>query len=196
MRIACLHTAASNAAVFDAACPPGVALIHAVRPDLLAAAEAAGGLTPEIAIETAVALRWLEGDAVLLTCSTIGPAAAEAGALRADAALAARACAGGESVEVLCAAPSTLRVTAELFAKAASGTGARVTMRLVPGAWEMFHAGDRAGYAAAIARDAEDSGADVVALAQVSMAPAARLAARPVLTVPEAALAALAGKER
>ena len=29
MRIACLHTAASNAAVFDAACPSGVMLSHA-----------------------------------------------------------------------------------------------------------------------------------------------------------------------
>lgn len=87
MRIACLHTAASNAAVFDAACPAGVRLTHAVRPDLLAAAEAAGGLTPEIAAATAEALRGLEGDAVLLTCSTLGPAAG--GALRADAALAA-----------------------------------------------------------------------------------------------------------
>ncbi|HSF94574.1 MAG TPA: hypothetical protein VLA52_06060 [Thermohalobaculum sp.] len=190
MRIACLHTAASNAAVFDAACPPGESLTHAVRPDLLAAAEAAGGLTPEIAAETAEVLRRLDGDAVLLTCSTLGPAAGYAGAQRADAALAARACAGGGSVEVLCAAPSTLRVTAELFATAAQGTPARVTLRLVPGAWALFHRGDLAGYAEAIAKDAEASRADVVALAQVSMAPAARLARRPVLTVPEAALAA------
>jgi len=75
MRIACLHTAASNAAVFDAACPAGVTLSHAVRSDLLAAAEVAGGLTTEIALETAAALRRLEGDRVLLTCSTIGAAA-------------------------------------------------------------------------------------------------------------------------
>ena len=46
--MACLHTAQSNVAVFEAACPDGVQLSHAVRPDLLAAAEA-GGLTPAIA---------------------------------------------------------------------------------------------------------------------------------------------------
>jgi hypothetical protein len=189
MRIACLHTAESNAAIFDAACPPGVTLTHTVRADLLAAAEAAGGLTPRIAEATAGALRALGGaDAVLLTCSTLGPAAP---VMRADAALAARACAGGGTVEVLCAAPATLTATSALFAAAAGGTGARVTLRLVPGAWALFHAGDHAAYAEAIARDAEASRADVVALAQVSMAPAARLARRPVLAVPEAALAAV-----
>ncbi len=42
-----------------------------------------------------------------------------------------------------------------------------------------------------IARDAEASRADVVALAQASMAPAAQLTARPVLSVPTVALAAV-----
>ena len=42
MRIACLHTAESNVAAFEAACPEGMRLSHAVRPDLLAAAEAGG----------------------------------------------------------------------------------------------------------------------------------------------------------
>jgi hypothetical protein len=110
--------------------------------------------------------------------------------VRADAALANAAATAGGAVEVLCAAPSTLAATAELFRAAASGTGARVTLRLVPGAWPLFHAGDHAGYAALIARDAEASRADVVALAQASMAPAAALTARAVLTVPCAALAA------
>ena len=34
MKIACLHTAESNVAVFEAARPEGVSLSHAVRPDL------------------------------------------------------------------------------------------------------------------------------------------------------------------
>ncbi|WP_245317799.1 hypothetical protein [Ensifer sp. 1H6] len=49
MIIACLHTADSNVAVFEAAARElGLAagvLRHAVRPDLLEAAERAGGLT-------------------------------------------------------------------------------------------------------------------------------------------------------
>ncbi len=193
MRIACLHTASSNVAVFDGARPEGVELVHAVRPDLLAAAEAAGGLTPEIADATGAALRALaEGaEAVLLTCSTLGPAAAAAGALRADAALAVAVARAGGAAEVLCAAPSTLAATSELFAEAAAGTGAWPDVRLVPGAWPLFHAGDLDAYHASIAAAADASGADVVALAQASMAPAARLCRRPVLTVPGAALAAV-----
>jgi len=199
MKIACLHTADSNVAVFEAARPEGVTLSHAVRPDLLAAAEARG-LTPEITAAIAAALGGLarEGgaDAVLLTCSTLGPAARAAGALRADAALAEAAVAGGGRVEVLCAAPSTLSATTQLFEAAAAGTGARVTIRLVPGAWDLFHARDRAGYAALIAGVADASRADVVALAQASMAPAAGLAARAVLTSPQAAMAAALAGER
>ncbi|HUS54565.1 MAG TPA: hypothetical protein VMY41_11245 [Thermohalobaculum sp.] len=194
MRIACLHTAESNVAIFEAARPEGVSLTHVVRPDLLAAAEA-GGLTPEIAAATARALRVLSesADAVVLNCSTLGPAAEAAGALRADAALAEAAVAGGGAVEVLCAAPSTLAATAELFGNAAGRTGARVTIRLVPGAWALFHAGDHAAYAEKIARDAEASRADVVALAQTSMAPAADLTERALLTCPGIALAAAKG---
>ncbi len=189
MRIACLHTAESNVAVFEAARPDGVSLSHAVRPDLLAAAEAEG-LTPGVAAATAHALGALRdgADVVLLTCSTLGPAAGPAGALRADAALAEAATAGGGTVEVLCAAPSTLAATAELFEAAAGRTGARVTVRLVPGAWRLFHAGDHAAYVALIAREVAASRADVVALAQASMAPAARLVGREVLTSPETAL--------
>ena len=41
MKIACLHTAESNAAIFEAARPDGVRLSHAVRPDLLTAPAAA-----------------------------------------------------------------------------------------------------------------------------------------------------------
>jgi hypothetical protein len=192
VKIACLHSAESNVAIFEAARPDGVTLSHAVRPDLLAAAEAEG-LTPAITAATAQVLGVLRdgANAVLLTCSTLGPAAEAAGALRADAALAEAATAGGGTVEVLCTAPSTLTATAELFGAAAARSGARVTVRLVPGAWGLFHAGDHAGYAELIARDAEASRAGVVALAQASMAPAAQRTARPVLTVPAAALGAV-----
>ncbi len=62
MRIACLHTAESNVAIFEAARPDGVSLSHAVRPDLLAAAEA-DGLTPAIAAATAEVLGALRGGA-------------------------------------------------------------------------------------------------------------------------------------
>src|SRR5262245_10403545 len=98
MRIACLHTAESNIAVFDqalAALDRGntISLRHIVRADLLADAEQAGGLTHDIAAQTRSALEELSGDAdaVLLTCSTLGPsihADERAAILRVDAALA------------------------------------------------------------------------------------------------------------
>jgi hypothetical protein len=97
--IACLHTAASNVAVFDAALASlpvaALELRHEVRPDLLrepneAALEEAAGALEALAPGA---------DAVLLTCSTIGAAVERARApcpvLRADAALAEAATRGG-----------------------------------------------------------------------------------------------------
>ncbi|GJD61326.1 aspartate/glutamate racemase family protein [Methylobacterium frigidaeris] len=189
-RIACLHTIDSNAAVFDEALRmtglTGVSLHHTVRADLLSSAERAGRLTPEIAAETVAVLRSLsaEVDAVLLTCSTLGPvveiAAADAPVpvLRVDAALAAEAVKDGGMVAVLCAVETTVEPTRCLFEAAARSTGAEVTVQVVPQAWEAFRAGDLDRYRALIARAARiarEDGATQVALAQASMAGAAAL---------------------
>ena len=197
--IACLHTAVSNAAVFDAACPPGILLHHSVRADLLAEAEREGGAREALLDRTAEALRALarEAAAVLLTCSTLGAAAARASparapVLRADAALAEAAMGNAGRVVVLCAAPTTLEPTRRLFD---DGSG-RLDLRLVAGAWALFRAGDLAAYHRRIA-DAADaafaSGARTVALAQASMAAASGLCQRGVpLTSPAAGLLAAA----
>jgi hypothetical protein len=202
MRIGCLHTAESNVAVFDAARDGlDVVLIHHVRPDLLAASEREGGLTGDIAAETVWALRELEreADAVILTCSTLGPAvylAPEDGVpwLRADGALADAAIATGGNIVVLCAAETSIAPTTELFRAAATTMDAppAIEVRLVPVAWNAFRAGRIADYLQIIA-DAADmafaQGADVVALAQASMAGAARSTRRGTpLTVPRVAL--------
>jgi hypothetical protein len=192
LRIACLHTAASNIAVFDAAAAGmDVRLEHHVRADLLAAAEAAGGLTEAIRAETRAALAGLgaQADVVLLTCSTLGPAA-DGYALRVDAVLASQVAACGGTVVVLCAVQTTLEPTRLLFEAA----GAVVDLRLVPGAWDRFKAGDIDGYHRRIA-DAADTafaeGPKVVALAQASMAGAAALCTRGTpMTSPQSGLAA------
>ncbi len=206
MIIACLHTADSNIAVFEAAARElGLAadvLVHAVRPDLLAAAERSGGLTEDIAGQTAAALSALAAgsDAVILTCSTLGPSIAAIGAtpvpvLRTDAALAELAVASGGKVVALCAVETTVMPTTVLFAAAAERKGAALDVRLVPGAWGLFKTGDGEGYLAAVAAAAEaayEDGADIVALAQASMAGAAdcvRNGPRP-LTSPAAGLGA------
>jgi hypothetical protein len=188
--ITCLHTAHSNIAVFEEAALalglPAGTLRHAVRADLLAAAELAGGLTPEIENQTRAALLELcdTADAVILTCSTLGAAAVAVAAvakipvLRVDGALAGKAVRCGGKVVALCAIETTVEPTSALFAAAAKQTGAVVEVRLVPGAWALFKAGDRDAYLAAIAAAADAAyrdGADIVALAQASMAGAAAL---------------------
>ncbi|TGD97254.1 Asp/Glu racemase [Methylobacterium nonmethylotrophicum] len=213
MRIACLHTVDSNAAVFDAALRTAglaeVSLRHTVRPDLLAAAEREGRLTPEIAAQTVAILQSLsaEADAVLLTCSTLGPAAeaasrdAPVAILRVDAALAAEAVREGGRVVVLCAVETTVEPTRRLFEAAARATGAEVSVQVVPHAWDAFRAGDRDRYwalTADAARAAKAQGAARVALAQASMAGAAALlpeAVRP-LGSPAVGLAAAVAASR
>ncbi|BCM83071.1 aspartate/glutamate racemase family protein [Methylobacterium indicum] len=212
-RIACLHTADGNIAIFDDALSAsglvGMTLRHAVRADLLAAAEREGGLTPGLVAETAAALGALcaGADAVLLTCSTLGPAAAIAArdapvpVLRVDAALAAAAVAEGGRVVVLCAVETTIAPTRHLFEEAARATGAVVDVRWVPGAWDAFKAGDIPRYLALIAAAGDAAlrtGATRVAFAQASMAgAAARVGGEPPpLTSPVAGLRAAAAAVR
>ncbi|WP_244514880.1 aspartate/glutamate racemase family protein [Ensifer sp. LCM 4579] len=123
-------------------------------------------------------------DAVVLTCSTLGPAVVAAGRiasvpiLRVDGALAEKAVKSGGKIVVLCAVETTLLPTEHIFAQAARGTSVAVEVRLVPHAWALFKAGDREGYLSAIAmasHAAYDDGASMVALAQASMAGAAEL---------------------
>ncbi len=206
-RIACLHTADSNIQVFDMALQElgmeGVKLHHSVRADLLADAEKAGGLTPGIAERTAAVLRGLcdGADAVLLTCSTLGPAAEAAAVaasvpvVRVDDTFAREAVRGGGKVAVLCAVQTTMEPTRLLFEKEARATGAEVVMHFVPGAWDVFKAGDGCRYLSMIAAAADEAfqdGAAQVVLAQASMAGAAKLATggRAPLTSPTVGLAA------
>ena len=204
VRVACLHTAASNVAVFDAAARGlAVELHHRVSADLLLRAETAGGLTAAIADDAARLLAELarDADVVLLTCSTVGPAVekvadAPAPVMRVDAALADAAVRSGGRVVVLCAVATTIEPTRVLFERAAARTGAAIELRLVPDAWAAFRAGDVGRYHALIAAAADRAfadGADAVALAQASMAGAAALCVRGVpFTSPGAGLAAAA----
>jgi hypothetical protein len=179
-----------------------VMLKHRVRSDLLAAAENAGNATAEILAQTLRELRSIAkgADGVVLTCSTLGPAAALASAelaipvLRVDEALAADAVRGGGVVVVLCATGTTIAATRTLFEQAAIATGAEIEVRLVPGAWDLFRAGRQRDYWQHIADAADGAwqeGAAAVALAQASMAGAAALATTPLLTSPESGLAAI-----
>ena len=201
-RIACLHTAQSNVAVFEAAARGlGVSLSHVVRDDLLFSAEAQGGLTPDIKRQTADALLAMTrgADVVLLTCSTVGPGAEEAAPqsdvpiLRTDTALAEAAVKSGHHwCPYLCAVSTTVDPSRALFEAAAIGTGARIEVRQVdPAAWTAFRSGDQKRYLEIVAAAADAAlaeGADVVALAQASMAGASALTQGNVISSPVAGL--------
>jgi hypothetical protein len=207
-RIACLHTADSNVDVFEAAyrdlgLDAGSAVLrHEVRSDLLLDAEKAGGLNAEIAKRTESALLGLcdDADVVILTCSTLGPSVASLSGqavpvLRVDEALAESAVEGGGRVVALCAVETTLEPTRALFERAAQKTGATVEVQFVPGAWTAFRGGDRDRYLALVADAADEAvrqGASRVALAQASMAGAAKLTRTgvPPLTSPAVGLLA------
>ncbi|HZH47641.1 MAG TPA: hypothetical protein VEY31_13495 [Roseococcus sp.] len=195
LTIACLHTATSNVAVFEAAKAAlpvaALRLRHEVRLDLLRAPDDA-----TLAEAAAALARLAPGvDAVLLTCSTIGAAVAQAQlpcpVLRADAALAEAATRGGGRVSVLYAAPDTRESTAAIFGAAAERHGASVMLKCCEGAWPLFLAGELQRYLALVALEAGRAPGRV-ALAQASMAGAAALMKTPPLTVPTTALMAAA----
>lgn len=177
-RIGLLHTAESHVAVMNAAAErlasARMTLDHLVRRDLLLAAEAAGGVDEHVAAEILAAISTLldRNDVVQITCSSLGPMADGRQVQRIDAALAEQATKGRGSVTVLCTSPTTLVPTTELFAQAAQRNGASVTVRVIEGAWALFQSGDVDVYLERIAEAADLAvveGADVVALAQLSM---------------------------
>ncbi|MCW5722918.1 MAG: Asp/Glu racemase [Devosia sp.] len=184
MRIACLHTAASNVAVLEAAAAAiggaDLVLHHAIRDDLLRDVEAAGGLNADVSARGRAIIERLlaENDAVLVTCSSIGALADGRRVIRIDQALAEEAVLRGRAVVALCASPTTVGPTTALFSSVASGTGVAIDVELIEGAWALFRSGETGGYFQAIASAAAAAlakGADMVALAQVSMSGAVDL---------------------
>jgi Asp/Glu/hydantoin racemase len=204
-----LHTVPALAATFDellGTAAPDLRRIHVADAWLLATARR-DGVTPAVLDGVATHVRQLEAlgaQAVLVTCSSIGEAAEAAAdtvrvpVVRVDAAMAREAATvGNRRIAVLATLRSTLGPTGRLVERAVRGTGRsiEVTAELVPGAADAQDRGerDRADdlVAAAVVRAAGD--ADVVVLAQASMARAAALAgvAVPVLSSPAGGVASL-----
>jgi hypothetical protein len=119
------------------------------------------------------------------TCSTIGgiaestPTGAHFVVGRIDRAMADRAVSFGRKVLVVAAFESTVGPTVALVESSAAKAGADLELRsvVVAGAWDKFVAGDRSAYVTAIAASVREQlgDAEVVVLAQASMAPAADL---------------------
>lgn len=184
---------------------PEIRLAHVVREDLLKRAISAG-LLPEDTHARAVRIlheATASSDAVLCTCSTLGPAADEAAAktdkplLRVDRPMAAEAARAGRSIAVLATLKCTLQPTCDLIADEVSHLSGKADIApvLVDGAWEAFEAGDTARMNSLIAdniRFAQQAGANVIVLAQASMADALEGLdiSIPILTSPASGLAA------
>jgi phosphoheptose isomerase len=195
LRLGFLHTVPALAGRFDAdlrAAEPGATAVHVVDGELLATAIRSG---VDDAVDAAVA-RHVEAlaaegvAAILVTCSSIGESAELAAAavgvpvVRVDAAMAADAVA------------RALGPTGRLLERSATALERPpvVTTSVVAGAGEARAAGDdaRADELIAEAVRAAAAEADVVVLAQASMAAAAELAGVdvPALSSPASGLAA------
>jgi aspartate/glutamate racemase len=213
-----LHTVPALAETFEqliAEAAPGVRQVHRADASLLADARRIG-VTEDVSARVDREIRALiddGADAVLVTCSSIGEAveatAASAGVpvLRVDepmareavriAAEAGRAAGRAGRIAVLATLEATLGPTGRLIKRAsADAGGAEVTATVVAGAIEARESGDQARHDALV-RDAAVQAAaeaDVVVLAQASMAAALAGADLPVpvLTSPPGGVAALA----
>ena len=204
MALTLLHTSQSHCATFDALrdrLAPGSKLRHIVRSDWLERAQ--GGIDARLASRIRNEVKSAAGT-VICTCTTLGPIAAEAGAIRVDWPMMQQAARSGGDILLVYCLDSSWQPSLELLdaALAETGTPANVHPLRLTQYWPLFEAGELHAFGTVIASEIRqivpqlpDLGA--VVLAQVSMAGAAPLLADlgvPVLSSPELALkAGLAG---
>jgi len=179
-----LHTSPVHVPTFDtllAELEPAVSAVHLVDESLLADARTHGAESVADRVAARIAeLRDQGAGTICCTCSSIGDVAESLGVdlgvpvFRVDRPMAARAVGAGRRIGVVAALASTLAPTRALLLEEAERAGAEVEVELVlvEDAWPLFEQGDQEGYLAAIAAAARGlaAGADVLVLAQASMA--------------------------
>lgn len=202
-----LHTTEGNVAAFTdllAETAPDVPARHVLRDDLLKAAFAAGALTDAIRNETSdalVALATDEAGLVLCTCSTIGPGADDANeaavvpVLRIDRPMMVEALETGARIAVAATFATTMAPTLDLLRKTAQELGRKPVIQefLFDEARAAFEAGNTEDYLNIIADGLNEAArnADVIVLAQASMAPALQRMSEmpvPILSSPQSGL--------
>ena len=204
-----LHTAESNVAAVTklmAELAPDIPIRHHLHPELLAEAVKAGTVTDSVAagVRQRMADASKDASVIVCTCSTIGAVAEgtngsfAAPVQRIDRAMAELAVSKGRRILVAACVASTVGPTSDLIADVAKEAGRPVDIRvvLIAEAWPKFLAGDVKGYEGTIVERLmkEKGDAEVVVLAQASMAGAASEAERrlglPVLTSPRLGITA------
>jgi hypothetical protein len=204
-----LHTASVHVDVFTgllAEISPDDIAVHVTDESLLADACRRHGVDDDLRHRIGVRLDELAtvgAVAVVCTCSTIAGAAEEIGrdggaeVLRVDRPMAEMAVAAGDRIAIVAALESTIGPTRALLLESAAHLGRPVTLTdsPCPAAWTHFEAGDHARYFATLASHLEalDDTADVIVLAQASMAPVEKLVQLTalVLSSPRSAVTAL-----
>ncbi|GIE86504.1 hypothetical protein [Actinoplanes regularis] len=190
-----LHTAEVHVATFRALVAelaPGWRDRHVVDPSLLADARA--GLPVEQRVRARLA-ELAGADVIVCTCSTIGAEAERAGVLRGDRPMARAAVTVGGRIAVAYAVESTLEPTTALL----RDEDPDADLVLVPclEAWKYFESGELGRYYEVIAERLSEVDAEVIVLAQPSMAPAAGLLpGRIVLSSPRAVVLAVTSVEQ
>ncbi|MFL5757221.1 MAG: aspartate/glutamate racemase family protein [Chloroflexota bacterium] len=185
-RLALVHTVGSLEPVFASLARellPDAEMVHVVDETLLKDAIREGGLTPEIRdrLRAHVADLAPAADAILVTCSSMGPAVEIARdetaipVLRVDEPMADEAVRLGRRIGVLATLSTTLEPTADLVRRRAVAAGrgdTEVVPRVVEGAFDALSRGDRAEHDRLVGDALIELGAnvDVVVLAQASMA--------------------------
>jgi Asp/Glu/hydantoin racemase len=185
-RLFLLHTSATLIPVFEQLCRdklPEAAVFNMVDESLIKDVIAHDGVRPATARRVAQLVANAEdagADAVLVTCSSIGPAVETATALtsvpvlRVDRPMAEWAVATATHVGVLATLRTTLVPTADLVERCAAEAGrdVQVTTRLCAGAFDALMNGNSQRHDELVRGALEELSAevDVVALAQASMA--------------------------
>lgn len=193
-----LHTAEVHVETFNRLAPDAI-LTHVVRPDWLKRSQ--GGIGADLKTEISQTIEAAQG-MVLCTCTTLGPMAEAAGAIRIDWPMMQKAAEIGGPLLLVYCLESTRLPSTDLLERAFAQAGACSELRSLPltDLWPLFSGGDTAAFhreiasciAAALTHTPDIS---CVVLAQASMAGAARLVDThvPVLTSPETAIASLLG---
>lgn len=181
-----LHTSATLVPVFQKLCMaklPNVNVINIADDSLVKGIMAAGHLTAQIARRVAGYLESAElagADYIMVTCSSIGPAAEAAAKLiavpvmRVDQPMADQAVRMGRRIGVIATLQTTLEPTTDLVRRRAKEAAKEIQLasRLCEGAFDALMDGDASGHdalvTAALRELAKD--VDVIVLAQASMA--------------------------
>jgi hypothetical protein len=186
-----LHTSPVHVETFGrlvSAANPTLRVEHVVAEELLAEAQRVGADDRALIerVHNAMINAASTGAAIVVcTCSTIGGAAEKTQtdghfkAARIDRAMADRAVQLGPKILIVVALESTLKPTTGLIQESAAALHLPVQIEslVVEGAWSHFQRGDRNAYLGAVAAAvrAASKRADVVVLAQASMAPATEM---------------------